>query len=58
MTFRRPENYKRYEDIFFSPKEKIETRIANNTYQNSDTFTFTLNKEYSGLDWYRSRIPC
>ena len=23
---------------------------------NSDTFTFTLNKEYDGLDWYRSRI--
>lgn len=47
MSFRRPENYKRYEDIFFYPKEKIETRMANNTY---------LNKEYSGLDWYRSRI--
>lgn len=56
MAFRRPENYERYEDIFFYPKEKIETRVANNTHQNRETFTFTLNKEYSGLDWYRSRI--
>ena len=56
MAFRRPENYKRYEDIYFYPTEKIETRVANNTHQYSDTFTFTLNKEYDGLDWYRSRI--
>lgn len=56
MSFRRPENYKRYEDIFFYPKEKIETRIANNAYQNNSSFTFTLNKEYSGLDWGKSRI--
>lgn len=56
MAFRRPENYKRYEDIYFYPTEKIETRVANNTHQNRKTFTFTLNKEYSSLDWYRSRI--
>ena len=56
MAFRRPENYKRYEDIYFYPTEKIETRVANNTHQNRKTFTFTLNKEYSSLDWCRSRI--
>ena len=56
MAFRRPENYKRYEDIYFYPTEKIETRVANNTHQNRETFTFTLNKEYSGLDWHHARI--
>lgn len=56
MAFRRPENYKRYEDIYFYHTEKIETRVANNSHQNRKTFTFTLNKEYSSLDWYRSRI--
>ena len=56
MTFRRPENYKRYEDIFIYPMQRIETRVANNEYQNRDNFTFILNKEYTNLDWYHSRI--
>lgn len=47
MSFRRPENYKRYEDVFFYPKEKIQTRVANNAYQNRDTFTFTRNTPIS-----------
>ena len=40
---------------------KITTGISKPRYVfifiiNSDTFTSTLNKEYDGLDWYRSRI--
>lgn len=39
MAFRRPENYKRYEDIYFYPTEKIETRVANNT----KNISFSIN---------------
>ena len=56
MSFRRPENYKRYEDIFIYPMQRIETRVDNNEYQNRESYTFILNKEYSNLDWYNARI--
>lgn len=56
MSFRRPENYKRYKDIFVYPMQRIETRVANNEYQDGDSYTFIRNKEYSNLDWFNARI--
>lgn len=31
--------------------QRIETRVDNNEYQNRESYTFTLNKEYSNLEW-------
>lgn len=51
MSFQRPENYERYENIYIQPVKQANPQVANNGYQNRDNYAFILN-DYSNLDWY------
>ena len=44
MSFRNPDHYKRYEDVYIQPVKQPESRLANNTYQNRESYTFILKR--------------
>lgn len=55
MSFRRPENYKRYENTYIQLLKQANPQVANGGYQNRDNYTFIRN-HYSNLDWYYAQI--